>query len=609
MAGVRQSALIVIAGIVTLSPIKIIAGEISPETNINFSGHKTPPHWVVNPAQAGPDIPAIGQSLFSELFTIPNPSIENISSIGNRTVRLPVPFTKLEAHLQNYFDSSFERPIAVVLIPLGRSLQREAAAPDYFLYPRKLLAVVNDSPARNQHSTILRKNRLFIAYQEKSRQLEIISYNALAGRFEFQTVENYGVDLVPEISYANRRLCMSCHQNGAPIMAKSPWRESNFNPEVARAIATASPQDSDGLMDTMDHAVISFDLATDYANYFSTVQFVWQNVCGVSQKNFEESLNSTHCRATLLRALLQRTLSGGIGFDEQTLRQSGLLETSLETWNRKWPNGILIPTSDIPDLDPLDPAFNSTTLSTEQNTLLNPLSKRPPRAHWKKPVFRFFEGVIERMAGFVSITETRELDSLLRKFGSFLTPVEQALDMICQVSDFEGTHSRKIMNCKPVDASIDASVKFQIARTGKQITDLTFPTIRLPGTKIAWNTSVIDIKITDVANGTLIQGSAYNTRLNISSRLSDGNQIDGITLKLEKESELAKERVKATLIFSLVKDFSLLELALQTLVNETNSGNSNSLSPQSFQYDVIAGSLINDMSEISKNKTNQITLP
>ena len=590
-----------------LLPFVAISGEATPKSTENPSGQEILPHWVAGPTKTGPDIPSLGQSLFNELFLVPNPSIKSTPSPGNEPPGIPAPFENLQAYLQGYFDDSFERPISVVLIPRGRSLQREAAAPDYFLYPRKLLAVVNDSPQTSIHSISLKKNRLFIAYQKKSRQLEIISYNSKAGRFEFQIVENYGDGLVPEISYASRKLCMSCHQNGGPIMARSPWRESNFNPAVARAIAQASPQKSDGLMNVMDHAVISFDLATDYANYFSTVQFVWQQVCGAPRAHSKENLNSIRCRATLLRALLQRALSGGIGFDKQAMRQSGLLETSLETWNIKWPNGILIPTSDIPDLDPFDPAFNTAGLSTGQNQLLNPLFKRPARAHWPKPGVRFFEGVIERMASFVSITETRELDTLLRDYSSDLTPVEQSLDMVCHVSDLQGTHSRQNMDCTPADTSIDASVKFQIARTGNKITNLTFPTIRMPGNRIAWNASVVDMKVTDVADGTLIQGNTYNTRLSISSRLSDGNQITGIALKLNKESKIAGEPVKVTLIFSLSEDFNLLESALGEMTNEMASGNSEALSSQPFQYDVIAPYLMSIMARAA-DKTAKLTV-
>jgi hypothetical protein len=56
-------------------------------------------------------------------------------------------------------------PAKRVLIPLGRSLQRTAAAPDYFAYPRVVVAV--DSPPPLAGVPLL-KDRLYIGYQEQS---------------------------------------------------------------------------------------------------------------------------------------------------------------------------------------------------------------------------------------------------------------------------------------------------------------------------------------------------------------------------------------------------------------------------------------------------------
>jgi hypothetical protein len=98
-----------------------------------------------------------------------------------------------------------------VLIPLGRSLQRTAAAPDFFRHPRAVVAVTGEGTG-----PMRAKDRLFIGYQDTSGLLEVISFNEAAGRFEFQIVRDYRAGGTPRVSYANRNVCIACHQNHAP---------------------------------------------------------------------------------------------------------------------------------------------------------------------------------------------------------------------------------------------------------------------------------------------------------------------------------------------------------------------------------------------------------
>ena len=52
------------------------------------------------------------------------------------------------------------------------------------------------------------KDRLFLGYQPQAEAIEVISYNEMAGRFEFQVVENYSESGVPKVYYANRPTCL-----------------------------------------------------------------------------------------------------------------------------------------------------------------------------------------------------------------------------------------------------------------------------------------------------------------------------------------------------------------------------------------------------------------
>src|SRR5574343_1921989 len=98
-------------------------------------GHP-PPVWVVNPSQPGDNLPPAGRSLFDELFAV--------SANGQGRIDLPFPFEALLARLDAQLardPASRQPPSRRVLIPLGRSLQRTAAAPEYFTYPRVVVTV------------------------------------------------------------------------------------------------------------------------------------------------------------------------------------------------------------------------------------------------------------------------------------------------------------------------------------------------------------------------------------------------------------------------------------------------------------------------------------
>jgi hypothetical protein len=84
------------------------------------------PSWVVDPRDPGPARPPTGRSLFDFLVAraVPYPFPALVSAIGSQVAR-----------------RGAEPPLRLVLIPRGRSLQRDAARPDFFRFPRAILAV------------------------------------------------------------------------------------------------------------------------------------------------------------------------------------------------------------------------------------------------------------------------------------------------------------------------------------------------------------------------------------------------------------------------------------------------------------------------------------
>ncbi len=178
-----------------------------------------PRAWAVDPATPGDDRPPVGRSLFDALVT---------EAVDGRPVyRVPYPFAALSDAIARH------APVRQLLVPLGRALQRHAAAPDFFRHPRIVLAVVREGGSAGMRL----KDRLYLGYQEKTESIEVISYNASAGRFEFQIVEDYAAGKTPRVVYANRSLCTVCHQNQGPIFSEPLWDETNANPDVAERLA------------------------------------------------------------------------------------------------------------------------------------------------------------------------------------------------------------------------------------------------------------------------------------------------------------------------------------------------------------------------------------
>jgi hypothetical protein len=168
----------------------------------------------IEPVFAWSDTPSMGHSVFDAVFTVP-------TAAGRE-----------DTHL-----------LQMVLIPLGRCIQRHAAAPDYFASPPIVLAANSELKKITDERPIFIKDRLFLGYQRESNAIEVISYNELAGRFEFQVVDNYGPGLTPSVRYAPRKLCISCHQNAGPIFPRVRWGETSANKCIATRLRAEMSND------------------------------------------------------------------------------------------------------------------------------------------------------------------------------------------------------------------------------------------------------------------------------------------------------------------------------------------------------------------------------
>jgi mono/diheme cytochrome c family protein len=292
-----------------------------------------------DPAQA--DLPPLGRSRFDQL-------------IGNAPV--PFPYARLAHKISTQMqpDAGGLPALKATLIPLGRSLQKNAGAPDFFRFPR----VVAAADGSHRRGALALKDRLFLGYHETGEVLEVISYNDAAGRFEFQVVRDYAAGKTPQVFYARRSLCLACHQNAAPIFARPLWDETPANPEIAKRLR-ATRKDFYGVKISGTDIAYFIDAASERANLFSVWQTLWQQGCGADDT----------CRMQALAAALDYARHG-------TLPAADAVPTLARNWARHWPHGLPIPNPDLPNRDPLaampDPAND-------------PLLLRPPLAIWHAP--------------------------------------------------------------------------------------------------------------------------------------------------------------------------------------------------------------------------------
>lgn len=163
---------------------------------------------------------------------------------------LPFPFSALIEDLRTRSGAEMQ----IGFVPLGRSLQRFAADPDYFASPRIILAV-----SANGAAGLRLRDRLFLGYQPAVNAIEIIAFDEAAGRFRFLQVEDYRSGSRQSFTAIDEATCVSCHQSHGPIFPASPWDETNANPRVAAMLpgnfeGLAVGQDFDG-MDQFSRAV------------------------------------------------------------------------------------------------------------------------------------------------------------------------------------------------------------------------------------------------------------------------------------------------------------------------------------------------------------------
>lgn len=264
-----------------------------------------------SPHAGAQDLPPQGASFFD--------SMQNTVGIvydGKPLPLEPHPFEALLKKLNQH--SSFFTSV----VPFGRSLQKMAAYPQSLKYPRVLVATSELSKDLNTHF----RGRLFIAYVEAAKKLEVISYNPIMGRYEFQIVDNFYPGGKAQARYMPRNLCLRCHQGGTPIFAGGEWLETTaFNPELLKlAQAAIGSKEYMGIPLTRDDASSKYELIPKPEHFEDMVRFgalligyqkAWEDICASSR-------NKVQCKKKLLTWMLVTNLADNISLepDRELLR-------------------------------------------------------------------------------------------------------------------------------------------------------------------------------------------------------------------------------------------------------------------------------------------------
>lgn len=509
-----------------------------------------------------------GRSLFDRL----------LERGANGAQQVPFPFPALLQRVRAQLDG--EDPnggLAIVLIPLGRSLQRHAAGDvDAFRFPRVVAAVTGEPASDAPAGHLYLKDRLYVAHHERAEALEVISYNEDAGRFEFQLVLDYRAGARPRVVAANRTLCLACHQNEAPIFSRPSWDETSASPPVAARLA-ATGLDYQGL--PWRHGVDvpeAIDAATARANRLGVAQRLWRDGCALATPQA-----GIDCRAqALLHALRQRLIGTGapVARADATNR---LVDPLLANWQARWPDGLVIPDPQIPNRQPFagieggiaPPSDAELVRYADIPAVFDPLALRAPIEHWRGrdpgDVMRF----IHLLGTLFSRADLARIERALARMPQ---PAAREIDLSCTLRRATDATRLDLDCARGSEVRLQARIRLDGGRSADGILDR----LELSGSSAHTGVTLAIAKDHDPASGWPIR-FALTAKAGGPIRASSGEAIT--TLRLGGDdgsahlpgSPSAAEAVVAAL--ELVDDLEPLGHAVEALAQANVAGQDDAL--------------------------------
>ena len=510
-------------------------------------------------ASAATDLPPVGRSLFDQLTIV--------ETGGKSEQRIPYPFAALLRALESRAGTdSLGRPgVAAVLIPLGRSLQRNASLQNPFEHPRVVAAITGEMrQAVPRHAPHL-KDRLFLGFQDDAGVIEVISYNEAAGRFEFQVVKDYRAGREPQVFYANRTVCTACHHNAAPIFSRPSWDETNANPSVARALS-ARAQAFHGVRVARGVDVPNaIDDAVARANRISLVQLLWRDGCARTT----HGSGPAGCRGAALAAALKLRLSasGEVDLDSPRARTE-LLQPLAGAWKAQWPTGLVEPDPSIANRDPffggaqrIDQPQQLPWAADEIGPAIDPLALRPPAALWHGDV-RGTEHFIRSLAEMLAAADIDALATWLQRLPD-RSIVRDRVGLQCKSA--AGAPQRQL-RCTAKDgagaALLEGTLRFEGVHAVGTVARLRIGPHSLR--EIALRPAAIERR-----------GAQRRARLQVAAsgaaaRLADGRALEALELEWGDAPDTASYRGELV----LKDEFSVLQRGLTAIAEDTRANRS-----------------------------------
>ncbi|MFQ5935819.1 MAG: hypothetical protein ACE5LB_05375 [Acidiferrobacterales bacterium] len=533
----------------------------------------------------------MGRSFFDFLVTV--------EQDGRKIYKVPFPFTALTNKIQEHLskDGLGDSPLKQVLIPLGRSLQRNTAAPDFFKYPRIVVAVDTEPAVKDGQAGLLLKDRLFLGYQEKANVIEVISYNQEAGRFEFQVVRDYAHGRIPQVFYAKRTICTACHQNGGPIFSRRPWDETNANPHIAARLQIEG-QDFHGVpVNTPGEVPLAIDVSIHEANLYSAYQLLWRESCGDNR----DLVQSIRCRASILTSILQYRLSERRNFDTDSRQyRDNFLTVFVKRWRDRWPGGLWLPNPDIPNRDPL-PA-NATG-----SAHLDPLNERPSYGTWSVSRDDDLHRVIAGLAEFMTEVDVRKLDQHVFNTGLHSDSPRKLYWRACE---FTGTKKQVLvyrLGFKCGDPAANDSEGLAMTgwidtKDGDAVTG-TITWLKIDDAELFHNLKVASSRLERHDDQWLMHLRVLDKDRGLHVRQADGSALEHLTLRGRgawpvsdySPPKSALQPWYGDAVLTVMDDFSLVDAAIDEMVGRSLSGKLDVFSSKPFRRKYIMRALFSQL--------------
>jgi hypothetical protein len=482
------------------------------------------PMLLTDPDEPGANLPPVGRSLFDELFEAGPPAAKRAEA----RYALPYPFERLLGELNERIAPA---RATTVLIPLGRSLQRYAADPNYFASPRVVVAITEDGGAPGRP---LLKDRFYLGYHEQARVIEIISYNEAAGRFEFQIVEDYGPGKTPRVEHGERFVCVACHQAHGPIFSTALWSETNANPRVAERLSGLGESFLGAPTRAGVDLADAFDRSTDRAARLAFANFVWEDGCGA-----KDEPPAARCRGDLLLAALRYRLGGARdGSVADDPARAALAERLAARLAEIAPAGLAAPSPDLPNRDPLaeiEAGFQAHE-AIEPDGAFEPTLRRAPILFWRPsdPPGDLLAGIVREIATSFADADVVWLDDGLRA----LTPAD-ARELLrvrvpCRTRTVErGAAEHELrLTCPEVPAHGRTTLSGYVSLAGDAPTGGLIASLVLDGHAPVSRLIVTGGSLRHDAGSDWSELELREATLGLSARLASGERLGPLTVQL-----------------------------------------------------------------------------